>query len=122
MKYNIRYRNKNLYKSSIAATLSQKITFLIDKNKDDFGQEKWQEYFYCFAHMDALCNNSYYALNNLKFGYILTKDLFLFRLRYNKNINRNLRISFESRIFSIKRVINIGSRSKLMSIIAIELM
>jgi len=107
-------------KQSMVSKLVHKIIFLENKAKDAIDDENWEEVQTSFAEVKPVCDNRFIYLEGVAFGNIITEEYFLFKTRFIKGINREMRISFHERIFEIKRIIDEDERGKILSIIALE--
>ncbi len=64
----------------------------------------------------------YMLIEGLNFGNLITEDYYLFKIRYMDGLTKALRISFRRKLYSIKRIINIGEKNRFLNIIALEIL
>ena len=107
-------------KIPLSAKLKHKITFLEQNNIDNFNNDNWQEQASTYAEVKPLYEMKYNTLDKLNFGSLITEDIFMFRLRFIKNIHSKMRIKFKNRIFEIKRIIDQSEQNRILQIIALE--
>jgi len=107
-------------KQSIASRFAHRISLLKNTAKTELDEIKWEEFAVCFAEVRPVCDNKYVSMEGLSFGNVITEEYFHFRTRYIKNITKEMRISFNKRIFEIKRIINHQEKNRMLSIIALE--
>ena len=93
-------------KKTIISKLIHKITFLKNLSTDEISEAKWEEFQVSFAEVKPVCDNRFVSLEGLSFGNVITEEYFLFRTRFIKNINIEMRISFHGKLFEVKRIIN----------------
>lgn len=109
-------------KSKIMAfSLQHQISFLKNINNSPFEPERWQEKLKTFAEIIPISESSYTMLENLNFGHVITEGYYLFKIRFIKDIDTNLRISFKNKNFEVKRVINLKEQDRVLQIIAMEI-
>ena len=107
-------------KQNMISKLVHKITFLENKANSAIEEENWEEILKSFAEIKPVCDGRVVSLEGIDFGNIITEEYFVFRTRFIKGINRQMRIDFKGRIFEIKRIINEEERSRMLSIIGLE--
>ncbi len=108
-------------KKIILRNFQHQIKFLENFATSDLEQEKWQEKFAGYAEVNPICDNRFIAIDHLSFGHIMTEGYYLFKTRFIKNVNTNMRILFKKRYFEIKRIINILEQNKFLHIIGLEI-
>ncbi len=101
--------------------LSHKIIFLMNIAESKIAEPKWEKKYDCFAEISPLSDCKYMNLEGLNFGNLITEEYYLFKIRYMKNINKEFRISFQERVYSIKRIINPKEKNRILNIIAHEI-
>jgi len=97
------------------------ISFLENTAESEVADPIWNEKFSCFAEVTPLSECNYMSIEGLNFGNFITEEYYLFRIRYMDGLNKTLQISFAGKLYSIKRIINIKQRSKLLNIITHEI-
>ena len=107
-------------KKTIVSKLIHKIIFLKNLAKNEISEAKWEEFQVSFAEAKPVCDNKFISLEGLAFGNVITEEYFLFRTRFIKNINKEMRISFYGKLFEIKRIINEEEKGRMLSIIGLE--
>lgn len=101
--------------------LSQEILFLENKSISELDDDNWVEVIRTFADIKPLYDSKFGSLENFSFGHIVTENYFMFKIRYLPDLNTKMRISFNSRNFEIKRIINLHEKNEILQIIALEL-
>lgn len=109
-----------MQKQSVISKLVHKITFLENITKSEIKEAIWKEVQTSFAEVKPVCDNRFISLEGLAFGNVITEEYFLFKTRFIKGIHREMRISYEERIFEIKRIINEGERTRMLNIVGLE--
>lgn len=107
-------------KQSMVAKLVHKITFLENKSNSAIEEEVWERVLTSFAEIKPVCDGSVVSLEGIAFGNIITEEYFIFKTRFIKGINRQMRIGFHGRVFEIKRIIDEEERGRILSIIGLE--
>ena len=110
-----------MQKQSVISKLVHKITFLENITKSEIKEAIWKEVQTSFAEVKPVCDNRFISLEGLAFGNVITEEYFLFKTRFIKGIHREMRISYEERIFEIKRIINEGERTRMLNIVGLEI-
>ena len=100
--------------------LKHKITLLQNVTGNEL-VEDWQIIKEIYANVTPLCDTRLVTLENVEFGSIVSAEYYVFYVRYLKDINLNLRLSFRQNIFEIKRIINHNFSNKFLSIIALQI-
>ncbi len=108
-------------KNSIKSRLVHKIQFLINTEDSEIKTANWQELIVTFAQVEPVCDNRFIYLENMQFGNVITEEYFLFTIRFNHVIHKDMRINFYGKLFEIKRIVNEDQRSKILKIIALEI-
>lgn len=62
------------------------------------------------------------SLEGMNFGNLITEEYYLFKIRYMDGLSKALRISFRRKLYSIKRIINIGEKDRFLNIIGLEIL
>lgn len=106
---------------SIISKFAHKISILNNLSSSELDDPEWKIIFTCFAEVNPVCDNKFVSLEGLSFGNVITEEYFHFRLRYIKNISKEMRILFHDRNFEIKRIINDEEKNRMLSIIAQEI-
>ena len=110
------------YKKSLISRLIHNVKFLENITEAESEEPVWQEKFSCFAEIMPLSDCKYMQIEGLNFGNFITEEYYLFRIRHITGLNKNLRISFRGRLYSIKRIINVHERDRMLNIIAHEIL
>ena len=110
-----------MYQQMISTRLKHRIVFLQNIADSEIEQPIWQEKIYTFAEVKAICDHQFLETEGIKFGHLITEGYFHFVIRYLNSITTEMRILFEGRNFDIKRVVDLGTTSKLLRIIALEI-
>lgn len=111
----------NVKAKKIFSTLTHKITFLKNTASTDFADSNWEESHISFAEIKPICDKMFSSIEGISFGDVITAEYFLFKTRFAKNIDKNMRINFRDRVFEIKRIINEDEKSRMLNIIALEI-
>lgn len=101
--------------------LKHKITFVENVATTEFEKECWKSKYETFASINPLFDNKLGSIEKFDFGHVVTEGYFLFKLRALNGLNNRLRIIFNTRIFEIKRIIDVNEQGKIQKIIALEL-
>jgi SPP1 family predicted phage head-tail adaptor len=115
------YMSKNK-KKTLIAKLVHNITFLENVAESVSEDQLWQEKYNCFAEIMPLSDYKYMSIEGLSFGNFITEEYYLFKIRYIDGLTKDLRISFRRKLYSIKRIINVGERDRILNIIAQEIL
>jgi SPP1 family predicted phage head-tail adaptor len=107
--------------SSIISQMVHKIIFLKNITKSEIDPPKWQQVIETFAQVKPVCDNRFAFLEGIQFGNIITEEYFLFKIRFIKELDNTMRISFHNQIFEIKRIIDEDSKGRLLSIVALKI-
>lgn len=107
---------KNLTKK-----LNHQIKFLENQNNNEIEANNWLETITTFAEITAVNDYSFKAIEHFNFGHVMTENYYIFRIRFDKRISNKMRISFNNRLFEIKRLINIKEKDQLLQIITLEI-
>ncbi len=110
------------HRKTLIAKLVHNINFLENVSESATNDPVWQEKYNCFAEVLPLSDCKYMPIEGFSFGNFITEEYYLFKVRYMDGLNKNLRISFCRKLYSIKRIINIGQRNKILNIIAHEIL
>ncbi|WPY00222.1 Phage head-tail adaptor protein [Candidatus Trichorickettsia mobilis] len=102
--------------------LKHQVKFLENVALHEIEFEDWQEKLVAYADIQPACDNRLNILEQFSFDHVMTEALFLFRLRFIAGITIKLRINFNSRLFEIKRIINLNERNRWLQIIALEIL
>ncbi len=108
-------------KQNIISRLVHKIAFLKNYSDNSTEDKIWEEVQTSFAEVKPICDNRFIFSEGLAFGNVVSEKYFLFKIRFTKDIDADMRISFKARNFEIKRIINQNERDKILNIIAIEI-
>jgi head-tail adaptor len=95
------------------------ITFLENIVSREERNEDWQVKMYSFAKVVPLCDNRFLTLEGLNFGNIMSEEYFIFQMRFLKEVRMDMRISYDSHLFEIKRLLNVDGLSRKLHIIAL---
>lgn len=109
-------------KKTLVSRLVHNVIFLENVVESASEDQLWEERYKCFAEVLPLSDCKYISIEGLSFGNFITEEYYLFKIRYIEGINKNLRISFRHKLYSIKRIINKRERDKMLSIIAHEIL
>ncbi|NRB10791.1 MAG: phage head closure protein [Rickettsiaceae bacterium] len=101
--------------------LRHKVFFLKNKADNENNIDNWQPVFTSFVAIDHLAGGQIKLAENLNFSHLISENYFCFTMRYLQAVNQNLRIEFNDRIFSIKRIINEKERNQILKLICLEL-
>lgn len=102
------------------ARLNHYINFLENISRDELQEPEWREKFSCYADIRPV-NPLYTRLvEPISFGHVVTERNFVILVRYHAEITDKLRISYNSRYFEIKQIINLSEKNKYLNIIAQE--
>jgi SPP1 family predicted phage head-tail adaptor len=104
-----------------AKKMIHRIILLENKSKTQIEKEDWNEMFYTFAEIKPASENKFQSLEGISFGHVITEELFLFNIRFDKRLHAKMRIKFQDRIFEIKRIINFMEKNIILQIIALEI-
>ena len=100
--------------------LRHRIEFLDNIEKDDLIQ-KWQLRFSTFAKATHLMPNSLKFFEGIEFGNLINQNYMLFCIRFNKEVNKNMRIKLNNKEFLIKKITNILEQDRFLELIAMEI-
>jgi hypothetical protein len=109
-------------KKILVSRLVHNITFLENLAESASEDQDWREKYNCFAEISPLTDCKYISIEGMSFGNLITEEYYLFKIRYIEGVGKILRISFRNKIYSIKRIINIKERDKILNIIAHEIL
>ena len=109
-------------KKILVSRLVHNIIFLENCAESVSEDQDWREKYNCFAEIAPLTDCQYMSIEGMSFGNLITEEYYLFKIRYMEGISKNFRISFRNKLYSIKRIINIKERDKILSIIAHEIL
>lgn len=106
----------------LVSRLSHNITFLENLAESMDEEQCWKERSSCFAEISPLTDCRYIAIEGMSFGNLITEEYYIFKIRYMEGINKSMRIVFRSKIYSIKRIINMKEQDRMLNIIAHEIL
>ncbi len=106
---------------SLVKNFNHKIIILENYSNSELEREIWREKYSLYAEIISIGDNKFEIIEGLKFGHVMTEGYFIFKTRFTENITNKMRILFKNRLFEIKRITNIGERSKLMKILGLEI-
>ena len=109
-------------KKPLTARLAHEISFLENLTVSEIEEPKWEQKFNCYAEIIPLSDCQYMNIEGLNFGNFITEEYYLFKIRYMDKINKKMRVSFGKRIYSIKRIVNIREKNRILNIIAHEIL
>ena len=109
-------------KKTFITRLTHNINFLENVADSSSADPVWQEKYNCFAEIIPLSDCKYMSIEGMNFGNLITEEYYLFKIRYMDGLTKALRISFRSKLYSIKRIINIGEKNRFLNIIALEIL
>ncbi len=98
-----------------------KIIFLKNVENSEIEEQNWEEFAVSFAEVKPLADNRFLALENMNFGAVITEELFLFSVRFIKDITADMRIKFNDHTYEIKRIINAQEKNRALNIIALRI-
>jgi len=107
-------------KQMMISKLVHKIIFLENKAKGAIEEEVWREVITSFAEIKPVCDGRVISLEGIDFGNMITEEYFVFKMRFIKGVNRQMRIGFRGRVFEIKRIIDEEERGRVLNIIGLE--
>lgn len=107
------------YKIS-ATSLRHKIEFLHNVGQDDLIQN-WQLKFSTFAKATHLMPNSLKFFEGIEFGNLINQNYMLFCIRFNNQVNKNMRIRLNNKKFLIKKITNVLEQDQFLELIAMEI-
>lgn len=105
----------------LLSQLVHHVTFLENVTASEAEDPVWNEKVSCFAEILPLSECGYMSIEGLNFGNFITEEYYLFKIRYISGLNKALRISFGTKLYSIKRIINVRQKDRLLNIIAHEI-
>jgi len=108
-------------KRSLTSRLAHKIIFLENVTESKIEDPVWQEKCQSFAEILPLSECNYMNLEGFNFGNFITEEYYLFRIRYLEGLNKNMRISYHTKLYSLKRIVNVQERNRMLNIIAHEI-
>ena len=108
-------------KKTFIARLAHNINFL-ENVAEATADSVWQEKYNCFAEIIPLSDCKYMLIEGMNIGNLITEEYYLFKIRYMDGLTKALRISFRRKLYSIKRIINIGEKNRFLNIIALEIL
>jgi SPP1 family predicted phage head-tail adaptor len=109
-------------KKNLISRLVHNITFLENLAESISEDPDWREKYNCFAEIFPLTDCKYISIEGMSFGNLITEEYYLFKIRYIKGISKNFRISFRDKLYSIKRIINLKEKDKIINIVAHEIL
>lgn len=109
-------------RKTLLSRLTHHITFLENRAESEIADPAWEEKASCFAEILPLSECNYSSIEGLTFGNFITEEYYLFRVRYIEGLSKKLRISFGQKLYSIKRIINIREKNRMLNIIAHEIL
>ena len=109
-------------KKTFIARLAHNINFLENVADSSSADPVWQEKYNCFTEIIPLSDCKYMLIEGMNFGNLITEEYYLFKIRYMDGLTKALRISFRRKLYSIKRIINIGEKNRFLNIIALEIL
>lgn len=109
-----------MHKKSVSAKLKHPIAFLRLDIKANLASS-WEICAHAYAGIMHMFDNQVQNSQQFNFGYAITENYYLFHIRYIPAIEDNMRIMLNSRLFEIKRVININESNQFLKIIALEI-
>lgn len=104
-------------RKALISRLTHYVTFLENTTQSRSADPVWEEKFKCFAEILPLNDCQYTVLEGLNFGNFITEEYYVFKIRYMRGVSKDLQISFNNKLYSIKRIINIRERNKILNII-----
>jgi head-tail adaptor len=105
--------------SLFAARLNQRIEILENVADKDLN-DNWQSKFIVFAGVKPIGPNLIKFFEGVEFGALIDESYLIFTIRFNAQINKNMRILFKQKYFLIKKIINVRQLDKVAEIIAME--
>ena len=108
-------------KNQISATeLRHKIDILHNVEQSQYDQT-WQVKFTTFAKIFHLMPNSIKFFEGVEFGNQISQNYILFCIRFNKNIDKNMRVRLKDKQFLIKKITNLWEKNTFLELIALEI-
>ncbi len=107
--------------SKMISQMVHKIVFLKNIANSEIDPPKWEQVTESFAQVKPVCDNRLVLLEGMQFGNVITEEYFLFKIRFIKELNKTMRISFHNQIFEIKRIIDEDSKGRMLSIVALKI-
>lgn len=111
----------NKKSTQFAAKLKHEIIFLKNFANSETASETWEEKTKTFAQIIAISENNFGVIEGVSFGHVITEGYFVFITRFIESITIRMRISFNNRIFEIKRIINNKEQNRMLKIITMEI-
>jgi SPP1 family predicted phage head-tail adaptor len=108
-------------KRPLISRLAHNITFLENITESEIGEAVWQDKYNCFAEIIPLSECQYMNIEGLNFGNLITEEYYLFKIRYIEGLTKKMRISSRGRLYTIKRLVNLSGRDRMLNIIAHEI-
>ena len=108
-------KNKN-----ITSKLIHRIVFLVNRAPNAIADPVWEEFCVSFAEVKPICDNRFVSLEGVDFGNLITEEYFLFKTRFIKNLNKEMRKIFHDRNFEIKLIIDQDEKGRMLNIVALE--
>ena len=97
------------------------IQFIENLSKSDVQDAQWVCKYLAYASVKSLYENSHALLEGLKFGHVMSENLFLFRMRFVFGVTTKMRIAFGAKQYEIKKLVNLGHKNRILQIIALEI-
>ncbi len=99
--------------------LKDKIDILINSSANDLDKENWGAKYTILAQVKQLNELSVDTIEHFNFGSSIAESYFLFRIRFIVDISNKMRIKFNNKIFSIKKIVNVEEKNKILDIISL---
>ena len=110
-----------MLKNHLHAKLSHRIRLLENMAVSPIETDNWQEQSIVFAEVKPIVDNKFIALEGLDFGHLISEEYYIFTIRFIDHMHIAMRIKMDDKEFSIKRIINIDHKSRLLKIIALTI-
>lgn len=107
-------------RNNFITRLRHHVEFLEQSSASALEDEQWQCRLACAVEIVPICGMKPHIVEDFGFGHLVTEKLFVIHARFHPEIHDKMRIYYERRVFTIKRVINVNERSRYLYIIAQE--
>jgi hypothetical protein len=101
------------------SNLKQRIEIYENVILDDLN-DNWVKKQTFFAGIKHITANLIKFFEGVDFGNLINENYLLFSIRFNKDINKSMRILFKGKYFLIKKITNVLEQDKILEIIAME--
>jgi hypothetical protein len=101
--------------------LRHPIEFLQNIKTNPTDEDRWETCYRSFADISYLHPYNLSLVENSNFGHILTTSLLIATVRWTDNLQLNMRIKFDGKIFEIKKIIEDFDSRKFIKLIILEI-